>query len=54
MNNYRQGIVRAKDHPSLKFGQVVYIIEETPDLYRIRVHAKSGIYIISKKDLAVN
>lgn len=59
MNNkpsakYRHGIVRTHNHPSLKFGQVVNIIEETEDLYRVKLHNNCQAEIISKEDLLVN
>jgi hypothetical protein len=50
---YKNGIVRTKDHPELKFGQVVIIVESTPDLYRVKLNYKGSIMIISKEDLVV-
>ena len=50
---YNQGVVNTKNHPELKFGQVVIIIESTQDLYRVRVHPKASIMIISKEDLTI-
>jgi hypothetical protein len=51
MNNYPQGIVCIKDHPTLKFGQIVLVIEVTADLYKVKADKKSAPTIISKKDL---
>jgi hypothetical protein len=51
---FKTGIVKTKKHPVLKFGQVVSIIEETDDLYRVKVHANSLAEIISKQDLSLN
>ena len=51
MNNYPQGIVTTKTHPTLKNGQVVYVIEVTPDLYKVKITTKSKPEIISKSDL---
>lgn len=51
---FRNGIVKTKNHPVLKFGQVVNIIEETEDLYRVKLHPNSQAEIISKEDLLVN
>ena len=56
MNNklpYKNGIVCTKEHPELKFGQVVIIVESTPDLYRVKIHSKGCTMIISKEDLIV-
>jgi hypothetical protein len=50
---YRNGIVKTKDHPELKFGQVVIIIESTPDLYRVKLNPRGLIMIIAKSDLMV-
>ena len=35
--SFKQGIVIAKNHPNLKYGQMVIIIEETQDLYRVKL-----------------
>jgi hypothetical protein len=51
MNNYPQGIVATKTHPTLKFGQVVLIVEVTPDLYLVKVSKNSKLEIIDKKDI---
>jgi hypothetical protein len=56
MNNnlpYKNGIVKTKTHPELKFGQAVIIVESTPDLYMVKVHAKGLTMIIAKQDLMV-
>lgn len=56
MNNnlpYKNGIVRTKTHPELKFGQVVIIVESTPDLYKVKLNSKGYTMIISKEDLMV-
>lgn len=56
MNNnlpYKNGVVCTKTHPELKFGQMVIIIESTPDLYRVKIHAKGCVMIIAKEDLVV-
>lgn len=50
---YKNGIVSSKTHPELKFGQVVFIVESTPDLYRVKLHQKGAIMIIAKSDLVV-
>lgn len=54
MSSFRHGIVKTRNHPSLKFGQVVSIIEETDDLYRVKLHSNAQSEIISKEDLLVN
>ena len=51
MNNYPRGVVRSKTHPTLKFGQIVYIIESTPDLYKVKLTPNSKPEIISKLDI---
>jgi hypothetical protein len=51
---FKQGIVITKKHPDLKFGQVVFIIEETPDLYRVKLKLNQLAYIISREDLKIN
>jgi hypothetical protein len=51
MNNYPQGVVITKTHPTLKNGQIVYVIEVTPDLYRVKITIRSKPEIISKSDL---
>jgi hypothetical protein len=56
MNNnlpYKNGIVSTKTHPELKFGQAVIIVESTPDLYKVKIHAKALTVIIAKEDLVV-
>ena len=50
---YKNGIVKTKNHPELKFGQVVVIVECTPDLYRVKVHSNGPIMIIAIEDLIV-
>jgi hypothetical protein len=50
---YRNGIVKTKTHPELKFGQVVIIVEVTPDLYKVKIHAKGPMMIIGIEDLMV-
>lgn len=50
---YRNGIVKTKNHPELKFGQVVIIVEITPDLYRVKLSSKSPVMIIGIEDLMV-
>jgi hypothetical protein len=57
MSNYkkpkfRHGIIKVKNHPIFKFGQVVTIIEETEDLYRVKIKDQTGI--ISKEDLVIS
>jgi hypothetical protein len=51
MNNYPQGIVITKTHPVLKFGQVVFIVEVTPDLYLVKANKNSKPEIVDKKDI---
>lgn len=51
MNNYPRGVVCTKEHPTLAFGQIVMIVEVTPDLYKVKVNDKSLPTIISKKDI---
>jgi len=51
MNNYPQGVVCIKTHPTLAFGQIVYVIEVTPDLYKVKATKNSKPEIISKNDL---
>lgn len=53
-SGYQQGIVKTHNHPKLKFGQIVKIIEETEDLYRVKAHNNCPVEIISKEDLLVN
>jgi len=50
---YKNGIVKTKTHPELKFGQVVIIVEITPDLYRVKLGPKSPLVIIGIEDLLV-
>lgn len=51
MNNYPRGIVVTKKHPELKNGQIVMIIEVTPDLYVVKVSEKSKPVIVYVDDL---
>lgn len=48
---HKQGIVITKKHPNLRFGQLVFIIEETEDLYRVKAQSNQLPYIISKTDI---
>ena len=50
---YKNGIVKTKNHPELKFGQVVIIVECTPDLYKVKIHPKGPMMIIGIEDLMV-
>jgi len=50
---YKNGIVSTKTHPELKFGQAVMIVDSTPDLYTVKIHANSLATIIAKEDLMV-
>lgn len=52
--SYKCGVVKTHKHPVFKFGQSVIIIEETEDLYRVKLHANSQAEIISKEDLLIN
>jgi hypothetical protein len=51
MNNYPKGIITTKNHPELKNGQVVLVIEVTPDLYIVKVSERSKPVIVYKQDL---
>ena len=51
MNNYPRGVIITKKHPELKCGQVVLIVEVTPDLYIVRISERSKPIIIDKSDL---
>jgi hypothetical protein len=53
-SNFKQGIVKIKNHPIFKFGQVVTIIDETSDLYIAKAHPNCKPSIISKEDIRLN
>ena len=38
---------------TLKFGKIVFVIEVTADLYKVKADKKSSPTIISKKDLRI-
>ena len=54
MFSKRQGKVVTHNHPGLKFGQYVSILDETPDMYRVQVFPNGLPQIIAKEDLEVN
>jgi hypothetical protein len=51
---YRQGIINTKSHPTLLYGQVVYIIEENDSFYIVRVSSTSDIEKIEKNYVLIN
>lgn len=51
---YRQGIIKTKTHPHLKYGQIVEIIDETLSEYKIRVSYNSFVYTLEKNNIIVS
>lgn len=51
MNSYPRGLVISKNHPELKYGQVVLITEVTPDLYIVKISEKTKPIIVDKGDI---
>ena len=52
--NYKQGIVNTNLHPTLLNGQIVYILEEYQDFYKVKVCNNSNFEIIEKKYILIN
>jgi hypothetical protein len=51
---YRNGIVKTDTHPVLLKGQVVEIIEDCEDYYKVRVFINAKREEIKKEDVLVN
>lgn len=51
---YKQGIVNTIEHSTLLKGQVVEILEESGEYYRVRVFINAKIETVNKKDIIVN
>jgi hypothetical protein len=50
--NYRQGVVRTINHPSLENGQIVYVINEDEFYYTVQSENTSNLEKIEKKDIS--
>ena len=51
---YRNGIVKTDNHPNLLKGQVIEILEDCGDFYRVRVFVNAKNEEIKKEDVLVN
>jgi hypothetical protein len=52
--SYRQGVVNTNLHPTLLNGQIVYILEDNQDFYKVKVCNNSRVEIIEKKYILIN
>lgn len=53
-NAYRHGIINTESHPTLMRGQVVEIISEEEDLYKVRIFITGKLETIEKKFVLIN
>jgi hypothetical protein len=51
---YRNGIVKTDNHPTLLRGQVIEILEDCGDFYRVRVFINAQEEEIKKEDVLIN
>jgi hypothetical protein len=51
---YKNGIVKTDNHPSLLKGQVIEILEDCGEFYRVRVFINGKNEEIKKEDVLVN
>lgn len=51
---YKQGVIATETHEFLKKGQIVEIIEEHDDFYKIRVFITGFIETVKKEDVSIN
>jgi hypothetical protein len=51
---YRNGIVKTDNHPNLLKGQVIEIIEDCGDFYKVRVFINAQKEEIKKEDVLIN
>jgi hypothetical protein len=51
---YRNGIVKTDSHPTLLKGQVIEILEDCGDIYKVRIFLNGKKEEIKKEDVLVN
>ena len=51
---YKQGIVNTDNHPPLIKGQIIEILEEHDDYYKVRLYLTGGIEKIKKEEISIN
>jgi hypothetical protein len=51
---YKQAIVRIKDHPHLKYGQIVELVGETSTECKVRTTESGSIFTLEKNNLIIN
>jgi hypothetical protein len=51
---YKQGVVKTPTHPTLIIGQVVEILEDCGDHYKVRVFINGKTETIQKNEVVVN
>jgi hypothetical protein len=47
-SSYRQGVVNTEEHPVLKKGQIIEILDENEEFFRVRVFLTGKIESIKK------
>jgi hypothetical protein len=51
---YRNGVVLIDTHPHLLLGQVVEIIDESDNAFKVRVCHNSVVFVVNKENILVN
>jgi hypothetical protein len=51
---YRQGAINTEEHPILKKGQIVEIVDENEEFFRVRVFLTGKIESIKKIHISLN
>jgi hypothetical protein len=51
---YKNGVVTTDTHPTLLRGQVVEIVDDLGEVYKVRVFMSGNPTTINKKDILVN
>jgi hypothetical protein len=51
---FKQGVVITETHPILKKGQIIDILEELENKYKVRSFKTANVEIINKKDISIN
>jgi len=51
---YKQGIVNTENHPPLLKGQIVEILEEHDEYYKVRLYLTGGIETVKKEEISIN
>jgi len=51
---YKTGVVNTTTHPILMKGQVVEVLSESSDYYKVRVYLTAKVETLKKEDVVVN